>query len=489
MYLKHMAYYGLKLEECGKKDKRISNFILNTLSVLSSNYEISPVNFKMIDSAFKTELPRVIKEFNEAYPEHEKHDIDSILKTDADLNDYIRYGEKEFNKRLQMLSDEERNFYMVLFILIKSLCINILTYESFGAKPEYEIILVYKLLNLLNTSSVQKEEIKKFVSEISEADCNLMKKIRTLQEETYGKQEEKKVSFSTEKGKALLVVGSNIKELEMILDKFEGREIDIYTHDNMILAHTFPGFSKYKHLKGQYGQGMESCLLDFSTFPGPIILTRYSLFNVESLYRGILYTTDFSHSQGVIQIKNNDFSEVIKSAEKSRGFKTGKFCEPEKVGFSQSKIMSEVKRKMSDSKYRQIILTGIGGYSAEEKEYFKNFINHIPPDVLMVSLFCCEQKENVICINAANDVFAMNMLTDSIINTFNQKITLIFPYSNRHTLSVIINSAKKDNVNVYVGKWASLFLEQGIMECLKSEFGINEVTIPKKDINNMTDIK
>ena len=281
----------------------------------------------------------------------------------------------------------------------------------------------------------------------------------------------------------------NLKELEMILDTFQDREIDVYTHDNMILAHTFPWFKKYKNLKGQFGKGMESCLLDFSTFPGPIILTRYSLFNVESLYRGILYTTDISYSQGVIPIRNNDFSEVMKSAEKSRGFKTGKICESEKVGFSQAKILTEIKDKISGGKYNRIILAGIGGYSAEEKEYFKTFINNAPQDVLVVTLFCCEQKENVICINAANDVMAMNMFFDSVIKTFSQKVTIIFPYTNRHTLPVIINFAKKDNAGVYVGKWSSSVMNQGIVECLKSEFGVNEVSSPKNDLHNITDVK
>jgi hydroxylamine reductase (hybrid-cluster protein) len=61
----------------------------------------------------------------------------------------------------------------------------------------------------------------------------------------------------------------------------------------MMLAHTFPKFSEYKRLKGQYGQGLENCLLDFATFPGPIILTAHSLHNIENFYRGRLFTTDY----------------------------------------------------------------------------------------------------------------------------------------------------------------------------------------------------
>ncbi len=489
LYLKSAAYYGLKAEKYGKKDKRITNLVLNTLSVLCSNYEISMANFEIINSAFKTELSRAVKEFDDNYEGGGKAEANIFFEIDAGLNDYIRYGEKEFNKRLQTLSSEERNLYGILFIIIKSLCINILIYESYCKVADEEITLIYKSLTLLNNPSEQKETLIKYISDISEKDCSLMKKIREAQEEAYGLQSEAEVSFSTTKGKAVLVVGSNIRELEQISDVFAGKNIDIYTHDNMVIAHTFPKFRERKNIKGQFGQGLESCHLDFSTFPGPIILTRYSLFNVESLYRGRLFTTDLSYSKGVIPIKNNDFSEVIKSAEESRGFKTGKVCDSEVVGFSFSKIISDVKEKMKSGRYRQMIIIGVGGHSAEENEYFKSFIKHAPHDILILNLFCCESKENVICINAMNDVYGMNRLFDEITKTFLQNITVIFPYADRHTFSVIINIAKNKNIALYVGKWYRALIKPDIIGVLKSVFGIKEITTPKKDLNIMTDIK
>ena len=489
LYLKSAAYYGLKAEKCGKKDKRITNLILNTLSVLSSNYEISMANFEIIDSAFKTELSRVAKEFDDNYGGGEKTEADIFFELNAELNDYIRYGEKEFNKRLQILSAEERNLYGILFIIIKSLCINILIYESYGREADEEIALICKSLILLNTPAEKKEALIKHISDISEQDCGLMKKIREAQEEVYGVQSEAEVSFSTTKGKAVLVVGSNIRELEQISDVFEGKNIDIYTHDNMVLAHTFPEFRERKNIKGQFGQGLEGCLLDFSTFPGPIILTRYSLFNVESLYRGRLFTTDISYSKGVIPVKNNDFSEVIKSAEESKGFKTGKVCDSEVVGFSFAKIIDKIKEKLENGHYRQIVIVGISGHSQEENTYFTSFIKHAPQDMLILTLFCCESKENVICINALNDVYGMNRLFDAITKTFLQKITIIFPYADRHTLSVIINFAKNKNIAVYAGKWYRMLVKPDIIDGLKSAFDVKEITTPKNDLNIITDIK
>ena len=487
LYLKYSAYYALELEKFGQHDKRIINLILNTISILSSNYEISPVNFEMINSAFKTELPRIINNFENISQIKDVPDTKGLLELGNELNDYIRYGEKEFNNRLKTMSSEERNLYRILFTLVKSLCINILIYESFEQNAEEDILSILEVLNLLNTPQKTKKELKKIIDKISDQDCHLMNSIRHAQEEMYGEQEEGEVSFSTEKGKAILVVGSNIRELEQILDVFKDENVDIYTHDNMILAHTFPKFREYKNLKGQYGQGMESCLLDFSTFPGPIVLTRNSLFNVESLYRGRLYTTDFSYSKGVIQIKNNDFSQVKKSAEESKGFKTGKKCKSEKIGFSIKQIADKIIGKLSKGKFKQVYVIGNSGYSKEEREYFKSLIKHVPQDILVISLSWCEVNENTICVNAANDIYGMNRLLETILKVCSQKITVFFPYSDRHTLSIIINTAK--NNNVFIGKWNQTFLNPNIIDGLKSAYGVLELTTPKNDLILLSDVK
>ena len=81
LYLKSAAYYGLKAEKSGKKDKRITNLVLNTLSVLSSNYEISLANFEIINSAFRTELSRAAKEFDDNVDGGEKAEANIFYKS------------------------------------------------------------------------------------------------------------------------------------------------------------------------------------------------------------------------------------------------------------------------------------------------------------------------------------------------------------------------------------------------------------------------
>ena len=347
--------------------------------------------------------------------------------------------------------------------------------------------MVFEVFNLLNNPKKCKKELKTLVIKIAQTDCNIMKQIRKKQEEYYGTPSENKISFSTKKGKCVLVVGSNLRELECVLDNLKDTGIDIYTHDNMILAHIFPKFRDYKNLQGQFGQGMENCLLDFSTFPGPIILTRHSLFNVENLYRGLLYTTDFAYSKGVISIKNNDFSQVITSALESKGFKTGKKCPSEIFGFNYQKIMENIKTKLETKNYTHIFVIGPESYTKEENEYFKSLIKRIPDNILIISFACCDFSDNLICLNSPNDIHAFLILSEELLKKIKQKKVFFIPYCDRHTLSIILYLKSLQNNHFFIGKWKQNILTPSIVEGISTNFKIKILTTPQKDLSLITD--
>ena len=55
----------------------------------------------------------------------------------------------------------------------------------------------------------------------------------------YGEITKIKVAHSTKKGKAILVSGSSLLDLEHILNKTQNKGIDIYTNSNLLIAHSF----------------------------------------------------------------------------------------------------------------------------------------------------------------------------------------------------------------------------------------------------------
>ena len=487
LYLKLTSYYALKLYENGFKDEKARNIILNTISVMVSNFEFSERDFEALSMGFNDILPGLIEQYNSICKKNDvtPQPLKSILKTNqkVDIIKSIKLGEKEFLKKIKEIPTEIQDLYKILFVLAKSLCINIFDLESFEIDAEEGYVSILKLLNSLNTKDTDSDSLKKSIEEIAAVDNKLIKMLQTAKKERYGTPDITEVSYTTKPGKAILVVGSNIRELEDILESVKDKPIDVYTHDEMILANTYPKFRNYLNLKGQYGQGIENCLLDFATFPGPIILTRHSLYNVEHLYRGLLYTTDFAYSKGIIPIKNKDFSDVIKSAENSKGFKTGRQCESITLGYNYESLLKNIENK--SQKFSRIFIIGLGAYTLEQKAYFEKLLTQTPENILVISLSYCVPRNNVICINACFDSYAEIQITEALLEDTQLPITAFFPKCGRHTISQMITLSNNKRVKIYLGKCTPIMLNPNMFTTFQKVFGIKSLTSVKKDLKEI----
>lgn len=490
LYLRMFAKFALRLENKKLIPDNIKTFILNTISITIYNPEFNESSYHSLINDFKKILPLTIDEYykhNEDLGDEvdlEKEKAKKLFEDTKDIISAIKFGEKAFQKSLQNLNAETRDLYNIMLVISKSLSINILDLETFNKSFNEGFVVILEILSFLNIEEENLDKIKSIIKKAAKLDNEAMKILRIAQEERYGEQGFAEVSYTTVPNKAVLVVGSNIRELETVLEKLKDEKIDIYTHDEMMLAHTFPKFLKYEKLKGQFGQGIENCLLDFSTFPGPIILTKHSLHNIENLYRGRLFTTDLITPKGVIRIKDNNFSEVIDSAKSSRGFKTGKQCETVTIGYDKYETFEKIKNSLNTNTFDKIFLIGLDGYSLEQKAYFEKLIRLVPENILIISFSYSYEKNNLIHINSCFDNYAIMRIFE-FIKEFNKKIFVFMPKCDRNTISQMIYLSSFEDVQVYVGKCIPILLNPTLMNTLLSEFRIKSITTAKKDLESL----
>jgi len=489
LYLRLFAKYAIEI----KSDEISSEtraFILNTISKTIYNPEFNDTTFQRAVEIFKIELPRIIASYHKLHPqdsmEEEKKKADELFYETEDIIRAIQYGEKRFRQGQQELATQIRDLYNIMLVIIKSLSINLLDLETFGKTGEKGFETILNILSRINLEEKDVEILKKEIYNAARVDNELMKHLRNAQEERYGIQTFAKVSYSTTPAKAVLVVGSNIRELETILESLKETEIDIYTHDDMMLAHTFPKFSEYKQLKGQFGQGVENCLLDFATFPGPIILTKNSLHNIENLYRGRLFTTDSVSPRGVINIRENDFSEVIEAAYQSKGFKTGKHCETVEIGYDFNEKIDYIKEILP--KFNRIFMIALDGFSLEQKAYFEKLIKLAPKETLIISFSYEQERENLIHINTCFDSYSLLKIFDKIKDS-DLPITVFVPKCDKNSVSQMIYLSEHKNTNVFVGKCTPIILNPSLMNTLQELFLIKGISSAKNDLAQIFDVK
>jgi hydroxylamine reductase len=139
--------------------------------------------------------------------------------------------------------------------------------------------------------------------------------------DSFGDPEPTKVKLTATAGKCILVSGHDLVDLEALLKQTDGTGVNVYTHGEMLPAHSYPGLKKYKHLVGNYGTAWQNQKFEFAGFPGPIIVTTNCIVEPRRIYKKRLYTMNEVGYDGVQHIgEDRDYSQVIEQAKSMKGF-------------------------------------------------------------------------------------------------------------------------------------------------------------------------
>lgn len=131
---------------------------------------------------------------------------------------------------------------------------------------------------------------------------------------TYGHPVPTAVPLGAKAGKAILVSGHDLKDLEEILKQSEGQGINVYTHGEMLPCHGYPELKKYPHFYGHYGTAWQNQAKEFDAFPGAILMTTNCIQKPRDSYSANIFTTGLVGWPGVAHIADKDFTPVIEKA-------------------------------------------------------------------------------------------------------------------------------------------------------------------------------
>jgi len=113
----------------------------------------------------------------------------------------------------------------------------------------------------------------------------------------YGNPEITKVNIGVGKNPGILISGHDLRDMEMLLKQTEGTGVDVYTHSEMLPAHYYPAFKKYKHFVGNYGNAWWKQKEEFESFNFRQGLKRFCLFETAADSNlPIVYNVNIGHS-------------------------------------------------------------------------------------------------------------------------------------------------------------------------------------------------
>lgn len=495
LYIKELAFYLIKLKEFGITNKKIKEDIIDAISGMLVGVNYKEEQFGKIIIKFHADLKQAkelytsLCEKNKLKPEFIKSQLKTISK--IDISDAIRYGQKIFNAKNAKNNFEQKNLFELLYYVVKSICIYLIELRNFDFDDEeyYEALL--SLFNAKAFSSESSEKIRTLLDDAVKLDHVLLLKLYEKREERYGDIVPVEVSQSIRPNKAILVSGTNIRELELLLEATKGKGIDIYTHGRMIMAHAFPKFKKYPHLVGHFGTEPETYLLDFAGFPGAIFMTRHSFHKVEGLYRSRIFTSDVVAPAGVVIIRDNDYEPLIKSALSAKGF-TKKIEKPFiNINLDKKKIIqkiTEVADKIEKGEIKHFFAIGISNHTKLQKDYFETFLNLLGEDSFVLSFSYANFKNKVFPVESDYGFpilyTALEILTKKV-KLSDLKPIFLYTRCEIHTIANVIYMKSIGLNKIYFTDCSPHLINPSLVEAMRELFDIKKYKNPQADLKEM----
>jgi len=157
----------------------------------------------------------------------------------------------------------------------------------------------------------------------------------------FGHPEPSQVGLGHKAGKAILISGHELNDIENLLKQTEGKGIHIYTHGEMLPCHAYPELKKYAHLVGHFGTAWQNQQKEFPRFPGAILFTTNCIQKPAASYKNNIFTTGLVAWPGVTHVENEDFSPVIEKALSMPGFENDEENGSTWVGYAHNTVLQE----------------------------------------------------------------------------------------------------------------------------------------------------
>jgi len=318
----------------------------------------------------------------------------------------------------------------------------------------------------------------------------------------YGHPVPTKVPLGHRKGKAILVSGHDLMDLEKILRQTEGKSIYVYTHGEMLPTHGYPGHKKYKHFYGHYGTAWQNQQREFRDFPGAILMTTNCIQKPVESYADNIFTTGLVGWPGVTHIEDKDFTQVIEKALEMPGFEDDAPGKTVMVGFARNAVMGVAEAvidAVKNKKIRHFFLVGGCDGAKPGRSYYTEFVEKAPEDTVVLTLACGKfrffDKElgdiggipRLLDVGQCNDAYSAVQIALALADAFGVGVnelplSMILSWYEQKAVAILLTLLYLGIKNIRLGPSLPAFVTPNVLKVLVDNFNIMPITTPDDDL-------
>jgi hydroxylamine reductase len=319
---------------------------------------------------------------------------------------------------------------------------------------------------------------------------------------TYGHPVPTKVSLGAKAGKAILVSGHDLKDLEEILKQTQGKGITVYTHGEMLPTHGYPELKKYSHFYGHYGTAWQNQAKEFDKFPGAIVMTTNCIQKPRDSYKENIFTTGLVGWPGVTHIADKDFTPAIKRALELPGFPADVDGKTVMVGFGRNAVMGvapTVIEAVKNKAIRHFFLVGGCDGAKPGRDYYTEFVEKVPEDCVVLTLACGKfrffDKElgdiggipRLLDVGQCNDAYSAIQIAVALAGAFDcgvndLPLSMILSWYEQKACVILLSLLHLGIKDIRLGPSLPAFITPNVLQVLVKNFNIMPIGTPDEDL-------
>jgi len=504
---KGLSMYAHRARQLGVKDREIDVFTLEALFSTITNVDFDPERLQKLIAKCAKLRDKAKKLYEGACAakgkKGDKLGGPAAWKPAGDLDGLTKQGEEVgVAKRKEALGEDAAGLLELFVYGLKGMAAYADHAHILGREDDGVYAFFHEALDYAAREKFDASELVGKVLKVGEMNLHVMELLDAANTGAYGHPEPTRVRVTALTGKAIVVSGHDLKDLEELLKQTEGKGINVYTHGEMLPAHGYPGLRKYKHLAGNYGGAWQDQRTEFAAFPGAILMTTNCIQRPGDVYKNRIFTSGLVAWPGVRHIADRDFSPVIEAALEAEGFEEDGAEKYITVGFGRNAVLSvadKVIEAVKSGAIRHFFLIGGCDGAKPGRNYYTEFAQATPKDTVILTLACGKYRFNkldfgdiggiprLLDMGQCNDAYSAIKIAGALAEAFGTDVnglplTLVLSWYEQKAVCILLTLLHLGVKNMRLGPSLPAFVTPNVLKVLVDKFNIMPISTPKEDL-------
>ena len=500
--LAELSFYAVEGRKVGVINHEINVFTVEALFSTLTNVDFDANRFvELVQRSVK--LRDVLKE--EIKAAGGKTDLPAgyrAFKPEATLEGLVKQGEEVGLTSDPNINPDIRSLQHTLLFGIKGVAAYAYHAQILGQEDDAVYAYIHKAMAEILKNTLLLNDWLSLVLECGAVNLRTMELLDGANTGAYGHPVPTKVPLGVKKGKAILVSGHDLKDLEELLKQTEGKGTYVYTHGEMLPSHGYPGLKKYPHFYGHYGTAWQNQQKEFAQFPGAILMTTNCIQKPQASYSDNIFTCGTVGWPGVPHIPGDNFAPVIEKALSLPGFLEDRDGKSVMVGFARNTVLGIADKVIEAVKNKNIrhffLVAGCDG-AKPGRNYYTEFVEKVPEDCVVLTLACGKfrffDKElgdiggipRLLDVGQCNDAYSAIQIAVALAKAFHVSVnelplSLVLSWYEQKAVAILLTLLHLGIKNMRLGPTLPAFITPNILDVLVKTFDIKPITTPEEDL-------